>query len=164
MQQARDTFYVTLRDRLAAANPARTTVVRGVVRPGVLVEENELPTGEVVAEIFRLRWTALRVEAAGALPLATMECEVRYATDGAAGGGGNDRGRALAAMDAELLQALGAEPRSAAKMDFLGSPPAATGTTIFWGEPVFGSMAAEGERVSRTATVAVWSYSEAGER
>jgi hypothetical protein len=42
MQNARDTFYVRLRDRLAAVNPARTMVLRGVTRPGVLVEENEL--------------------------------------------------------------------------------------------------------------------------
>ena len=42
MQNAKDTFYVTLRDRLAAVNPARTMVLRGVTRPGVLVEENEL--------------------------------------------------------------------------------------------------------------------------
>ena len=34
MQNAKDTFYVTLRDRLAAVNPARTMVVRGVTRPG----------------------------------------------------------------------------------------------------------------------------------
>jgi hypothetical protein len=38
MQNARDTFYVALRDRLAAVNPARTMVVRSVVRPGLLVE------------------------------------------------------------------------------------------------------------------------------
>ena len=42
MQNAKDTFYVTLRDRLAAVNPARTMLVRGVIRPGLLVEENEL--------------------------------------------------------------------------------------------------------------------------
>ena len=45
MQNAKDTFYVTLQSRLAALNPARTIVVRGVVRPGTLVEENELPIG-----------------------------------------------------------------------------------------------------------------------
>ncbi len=164
MQQARDTFYVTLRDRLLAANPARTTVVRGVIRPGVLVEENELPTGEIVTEIFRLRWTALRIEAGGRLPLVTMECEIRYATDGAAGGGGADRGRALAAMDEELALALGTAPRSATKMNLLVSPPVRMGTAIFWAEPVFGSVVAEGERLSRTATATVWSYGEAGER
>ncbi len=42
MQDARDTFYVALRGRLAAINPDRTIVVRGQVRPGILVEENEL--------------------------------------------------------------------------------------------------------------------------
>ena len=42
MQNAKDTFYELLRGRLAALNPDRTVVVRGVVRPGVLVEENEL--------------------------------------------------------------------------------------------------------------------------
>ena len=44
MQNAKDTFYTTLQSRLAAMNPARTIVVRGVVRPGTLVDENELPT------------------------------------------------------------------------------------------------------------------------
>ena len=44
MQNAKDTFYVTLQGRLAALNPARTIVVRGVVRPGTLVDENELPS------------------------------------------------------------------------------------------------------------------------
>ena len=34
MQNAKDTFYMTLRDRLAAVNPARTMVLRGVTRPG----------------------------------------------------------------------------------------------------------------------------------
>ena len=36
MQNAKDTFYEVLRKRLAALNPERTMVVRGVVRPGVL--------------------------------------------------------------------------------------------------------------------------------
>ena len=31
MQDTKDTFYVTLRDRIAAGNPARTVIVRGVV-------------------------------------------------------------------------------------------------------------------------------------
>ena len=34
MQNARDTFYVTLRDRLAAVNPARTMVVRRLLEGG----------------------------------------------------------------------------------------------------------------------------------
>ncbi len=102
MQNARDTFYVTLRDRLAAVNPARTMLVRGVVRPGLLVEENELASANAPADVFRLRWTGLRVDAEGALPLVVMGCEIRYATDGSAGNGGMDRGRLLAAMSGEL--------------------------------------------------------------
>ncbi len=55
MQNARDTFYVTLRDRLAAVNPARTIVLRGVTRPGVLVEENELVSAYQPVDAFCLR-------------------------------------------------------------------------------------------------------------
>ncbi len=95
MQNARDTFYVTLRDRLAAVNPARTMVLRGVTRPGVLVEENELASAYQPVDAFCLRWTGLSVDAKGSLPLVTMVCEIRYATDGDSGNGGMDRGRLL---------------------------------------------------------------------
>ena len=57
MQNAKDTFYMTLRDRLAAVNPARTMVVRGVTRPGSLVEENELVSADQPVDAFCLRWT-----------------------------------------------------------------------------------------------------------
>ncbi len=69
MENARDTFYVTLRNRLAALNPGRTVVVRGVVRPGVLVEENELATAFQPVDTFCLHWTGMRVDTVGALPL-----------------------------------------------------------------------------------------------
>ncbi|HTD96333.1 MAG TPA: hypothetical protein VK627_05370, partial [Edaphobacter sp.] len=88
MRNARDTFYVTLRDRLAAVNPARTMVLRGVTRPGVLVEENELASAYQPVDAFCLRWTGVQVDAQGAMPLMTMTCEIRYATDGNAGNGG----------------------------------------------------------------------------
>ena len=38
MQNAKDTFYLTLQSRLAALNPSRTVVLRGVVRPATLVD------------------------------------------------------------------------------------------------------------------------------
>jgi hypothetical protein len=60
MQNAKDTFYVTLQSRLAALNPARTVVVRDVVRPGTLVDENELPSAWVPVDAFRLQWTVYR--------------------------------------------------------------------------------------------------------
>jgi hypothetical protein len=165
MQNAKDTFYTTLRDRLSALNPARTIMVRGVARPGVLVEENELPAGVAPADAFRLRWTGLRIDAAGPLPLAALTCEIRYATAGSASNGGMDRGRLLAALDAELSSALAAPPQSAAKMGYSSTAaPAALATGIFWADPAFGPAASDGERLERVATVEVFCYREAGER
>lgn len=164
MQNAKDTFYTTLQARLAALNPARTIVVRGVTRPAVLVEENELPTDAVPVDVFRLRWTGLKVETAAALPLVTMTCEIRYATDGNAGNGGMDRGRLLAAMDAELAAALAQPPHNAAKTSYSASAaPAAMLTDIFWSEVSFAAAVVTGERLERVATIEVFSYQEAGE-
>jgi hypothetical protein len=167
MQNAKDTFYVTLQSRLAALNPARTIVVRGVVRPGTLVEENELPSAGVSVDAFCLQWTGLQVNSAGPLPLVAMECSIQYATDGTPGSGGMDRGRMLAAMDAELAAAIGTEPHAVAKMNYsaaeAGSAPTAMGTNVFWADPVFSAATAVGERLERTSTVLVFAYQEAGE-
>jgi len=118
MQNAKDTFYAMLQGRLAAINPARTIVVRGLVRPGTLVDENELPTAALATDVFHLRWTGLQVDRTSSLPLAAMECSILYATDGTSGNGGMDRGRLLAAMDAELASALGAAPHSTVKSNY----------------------------------------------
>ncbi len=163
MQNAGDTFYVTLRDRLAGVNPARTMVVRGVVRPGVLVEENELASAHEPVDAFRLRWTGLRVDATGARPLVAMACEIRYGTDGNAGNGGMDRGRLLAGMDAELSAAVNARPQRVGKMNYSASPAVALRTKVFWGDVAFGAAVVNGERLERVASVEVFCYQEAGE-
>lgn len=163
MQNAKDTFYTTLQARLAALNPARTMVVRGVTRPAVLVEENELASDAVPVDAFRLRWAALKVDVSSALPLVTMSCEIRYATDGNSGNGGMDRGRLLAAMDAELAAAVSEPPRSVGKLSYASIPPAPLATRVFWGDPVFGAATVTGERLERVATVEVFCYQEAGE-
>lgn len=167
MQNAKDTFYLTLQGRLAALNPARTIVVRGLVRPGILVDENELPTAAVPVDAFRLDWTALRVDTEQPLPLVTMECSIRYATDGDAGNGGMDRGRLLAAMDAELAAALGVPPHTVAKMNYSGASagvaPDVMATNVFWADPVFREAVAVSGRLERMATVQVLAYQEAGE-
>lgn len=163
MQNAKDTFYTTLRDRLAAVNPARTMVVRGVTRPAVLVEENELPSDAVPVDAFRLRWVGLKVDPNGALPLVTMSCEIRYAIDGNADNGGMDRGRLLAAMDAELTTALAAPPRSAIKTNYTTVPPITLATNVFWGEATFAPAVVDDERLERVAAVEVFCYQEAGE-
>ena len=165
MQNARDTFYVALRNRLAAVNPARTMVLRGVTRPGVLVEENELASAYQPVNAFCLRWTGLSVDAQSALPLVTMVCEIQYATDGDSGNGGMDRGRLLSAMDGELAVAVSMAPQNTPKMSYIaaGVLPTAMATNVFWGDVSFGAAVVNGERLERVATVEVFSYQEAGE-
>jgi len=72
MQNAKDTFYMTLQGRLATLNPARTIVLRGVVRPATLVDENELPSALTRVDAFCLQWTGLQMKCAGPLPLVAM--------------------------------------------------------------------------------------------
>jgi hypothetical protein len=163
MQHAKDTFYITLRDRIAALNPARTVLVRGVSRPAVLVEENELPSVYEQPGTFRLRWTDLNVDPCRDQPLATMRCEVRYATAGNSANGGMDRGRLLAAMDAELSAAINAAPQRAAKTNYAASGATAMQTNIFWNKVIFNPAETKDERLERVATVEVFSYQEAGE-
>jgi hypothetical protein len=165
MQRAKDTFYIALRDRIAALNPARTVLVRGIVRPAVLVEENELAVDYPPLNAFRLRWTALEVDQQGPLPLVKMRCEIRYATAGNSGNGGMDRGRMMAAMDAELAEALRQTPQRALKTDYAASAaPRPERTNVFWGGLQFGALVANGEQLERIATVDLYSYQEAGER
>jgi hypothetical protein len=164
-QNAKDTFYTTLRDRIAALNRARTVVVRSTTRPGVLVEENELASAMELPDCFRLRWTSTKIDTQSALPLITLRCEIAYATDGNAGNGGMDRGRALAAMDAELADAIAQAPQNAAKLSYNPDGSATTlSTRIFWSDATFNDLKINGERLERTATVDVFSYQEAGER
>jgi len=166
MQNAKDTFYTMLQSRLAAVNPSRTIVVRGIVRPGLLVEENELPSASPPTDCFRLRWTKLQLVSTSPLPLMAMECWITYATAGSAGNAAMDRGRTLAAMDSELFAALSVEPRSAPKLNYAGASvgvaPTAMSTCVFWADPVFGPVIVNEERLERTATVQVYAYREAG--
>ena len=167
MQNAKDTFFQMLQGRIAALNPARTVLVRGLLRPGVLVAENELASAVVLPDVFRLEWTGLQVNAAGPMPLVTLQCAIHYATDGTSGAGGMDRGRALAAMDGELLAALTQAPQTTAKLQFAESGTGATvatmGTNVFWGDAVFGPCVTTNERLARTVTVPVLFYGEVGE-
>jgi hypothetical protein len=167
MQNAKDTFFQMLQTRIAALNPARTVLVRGLMRPGVMVTENELSSAAVVTDAFRLEWVGIEVNALKAMPLVTMQCAIHYATDGTTGAGGMDRGRALAAMDAELLAALRQAPQNTAKVafaeSFAGAQAVAMGTNVFWADAVFGPCVMTGERLARTVTVPVLFYGEAGE-
>ncbi len=167
MQNAKDTFYQVLRERLMSVNPERTVDVRGIPRPALLVDENELLPIPALPECFHLRWGAETVEANGALASVTLVCEIAYATAGTAANGGMDRGRALAAMDGELLNMAGQAPQNAVKNDYSalasGGAAMAMPTRIWWGDVAFGALKVERDRMARTATVAVHSYQEVGE-
>lgn len=162
MQNAKDTFLETLRSRLAALNPNRTVVVRGAVRPAILAEANELPADAPIADCFRLRWVKTSVDANGALPLATMQCDIAYETAGTALNAGMDRGRMLTALDAELAMIVNAAPQRALKHDY--STAADLSTTLWWSTVEYGSVTEKADRLARVATVTVMSYTEGGEQ
>lgn len=161
MQNAKDTFYISLRSRLAAVNPARIMTLRSVVRPGILVAEAESPTPQPPLDAFSLSWTTLSRDMEFPVPLARMICEIQYATAGTQNNAGLDRGRALAAMDAEVLKIL--YPYSAQKVDYTQNPPVALNTLVFWSNPEFGPAATVRDRLSRTAKVTVFAFQEGGE-
>lgn len=162
MQDAKDTFYITLRDRLTTVNPARTMTLRGIVRPGILVEEAEAPMALLPLDAFVLRWTKLVADTQLPSILAQMTCEIHYASSGSQPYSGLDRGRALEAMDNELLQIL--SPSSTVKMNYAESPAGAMGTNIFWTPPAFAPESTTRERVGRVATVEVFAFQEQGEQ
>ena len=102
MQNAKDSFYMALRTRLVAVNPERTILLRGAVRPGILVEEAEAPMSQPPSDVFVLRWLALGVDTDLSNSMAAEQCEIVYQTYGSSQSfGGLDRGRALSEMDEE---------------------------------------------------------------
>ena len=161
MQNAKDSFYMALRNRLATLNPERTVLVRGAVRPGIVVEEAEAPFAQPPGDVFVLRWLGIGVDVDLASKLVAQECEILYATCGSQSFGGLDRGRALSAMDAEMVALL--EPFHTPKMSYIATPPAQMLTEVFWDEPVFTPCVTQRDRLSRSVKVMVYSYQEQGE-
>ena len=161
MQNAKDSFYVALRARLVVINPDRTFLLRAAVRPGIFVEEAEAPFAELPTDVFALRWLGLAVDQDLPSAMAAEECEILYSTLGTQSFGGLDRGRALSAMDEELLGML--SPLWTPKLNYTATPAAAMLTNVFWDEPVFGAVSVVRDRLSRVARVVVYSYQESGE-
>jgi hypothetical protein len=158
MENAKDTFYVTLRNRLAAVNPNRVIMLRGVQRPGILMEEAEATIAQMPADVFVLRWAALTVDTQLPSALSQMTCEIHYTTGGTQANAGLDRGRALEEMDGELITIL--SPNCTPKMNFTQTPAAAMETKVFWGEPQFGPLTTEHERLTRVTKVGVFAFQE----
>jgi hypothetical protein len=161
MKKARDSFYVALRDRLQVLNPTRQVLIRGIWRPGVLVEENESFVPVVPDNVFVLRWTKTVADEEHALTRTQQTCEIQYQSAGTASAGGLDRGTLLTEMDSELLSIL--QPQQIQKTDYTVNPPAAMGTRVSWTGPVLAPVARERDRLVRKAEIIVVSYEEAGE-
>lgn len=161
MENAKDTFYVTLRNRLAVVNPQRVVALRGAQRPGILMEEAETPVAQLPGDVFVLRWTAINSDMQLPSLLMEMECEIHYATSGTQNNTGLDRGRTLAEMDAELISML--TPTSVQKMNYAQTPTVAMETMVFWTTPQFLPLTATRDRLTRIAKMTVFAYEEAGE-
>lgn len=161
MQNAKDSFYGALRTRLAALNPERTVLLRGTTRPGILAEEAEAPFSQLPSDVFVLRWLELGADVELASTMAAEECEIVYQTCGTQSFGGLDRGRSLSTMDEELVTML--SQFRTPKLNYAVTPPTAMLTQVFWGEPGFGPVTTQKDRLSRSAKVMVYSYQEQGE-
>ena len=161
MQNAKDSFYMALRTRLVTVNPERTILLRGAVRPGILVEEAEAAVNQLPSDVFVLRWLGLGTDMDLASIMSAEQCEIIYQTCGTQSFGGLDRGRALSAMDEELLEML--QPFHTSKLNYAATPPTAMLTQVFWDEPGFAPVVIQRDRLSRSANVTVYSYQEQGE-
>jgi len=161
MQNAKDSFYMALRTRLVAVNPERTILLRGTVRPGILVEEAEAPFNQLPNDVFVLRWLGLGIDTDLGSTMTAEECEIVYQTCGTQSFGGLNRGRSLTEMDEELVAMLA--PYNTPKLNFTTTPPSAMLTQVFWDEPGFGAVTVQRDRLSRSARVMVYSYQEQGE-
>jgi hypothetical protein len=161
VQNAKDSFYMALRSRLTMVNPERTILLRGAVRPGILVEEAEAPFSQLPSDVFVLRWLGLCAEVDLTPAITAVECEILYQTCGTQAFGGLDRGRLLSAMDEELMSML--SPFTAPKFNYLSTPAVPMLPQVFWDEPGFGPVTVQRDRLSRSAKVLVYSYQEQGE-
>jgi len=155
MQFAKDSFYIALRDNLAVVNPARTVTLEGVVRPAVMVAENE---GSLLGleNVFVLSWGDAQFVGNGT-KLMKMTCAIQYATSGATDSG-DDRGRVMGTLDSELMQS--AQPPRTQKTDYTKIPPSSLGTMIFWTDLEFTAPKDEAGKISRVATTTVYFFSE----
>src|SRR5580704_17638205 len=123
MQNAKDSFYMALRTRLTTINPERTILMRGAVRPGIVVEEAEAPVSQLPTDVFVLRWLALGADLNLNSTMVAAQCELIYQTCGTQSFAGLDRGRALSEMDEEVLAMI--HPFYTPKLNYTATPPAA---------------------------------------
>ena len=158
MQNAKDSFYLALRSRLAELNPARQVTIAGVQRPGVLVAENETFNTLMPTDVFVLRWEGTAVNPNLPAALESQVCTIAYCTSGVAANGFTDRGRAMTEMDAELAAML--VPPQTQKMSVGSQMTVPFATEVFWSAGVFGDVTISGTRLTREVKVQVFSLQE----
>lgn len=159
MQAAKDSFFRALQSRLATVNPARTITLDGVVRPAILVVENEpYPPPKLFFNTFYIHWLGapnVGEFAATLAPRYSLAAQIEYFVQGTASlqRSFGDRGRVLAQLDRELVEIL--FPGSTEKMDHSAVPPAALGSSLLWRwTPNFQTIA-DGGVLRRITTVDV---------
>jgi hypothetical protein len=173
MQFTKDSFYVTLLERLVALNPQQTVTLNGTIRPAIIVAENELVVPIVpLPDAFYLEWGAAQVVPLqiSSKALLAMDCIISYHTFGTVETG-VDRGRTLAALDMELLSIC--QPPWTAKRDYSQAPSVDLGTRISWAQPILGKVlgseaakneglprGSEGVRLERSASLKVVFFPE----
>jgi hypothetical protein len=163
MQATKDTFYITLRDRLVQVDPKLTIVVDGATRPAIVVVENEPPSSlQRQNEAFYLEWGSARLLQPATSTLTTMDCTIAYTSVGQSDIGGVDRGRDLAALDADLLAICA--PAQAHKNDYTSGSPVDLGSYIFWSAPKLEVTKAEAKQVGRQAQLRVFFYPEVNQQ
>ena len=159
MQASKDSFYMTLRNRLAAAYPMRTITVGASTRPGLVVAENDKPSVNARQhDAFYLEWGEARWVRPAISTLMAMACTVSFATAGTEQNGGLDRGRALGEMQSELLGISG--PTTTRKCDWTGTNSVDLGSTVFWTGPEFHAVKAAPNCVAAEASFTVYFYPE----
>ncbi len=166
MQAAKDTFFRTLQTRLAGVNPARNITVDGVVRPAILVVENEqYPPPKLFFHTFYIHWLgapAVRGFRRTLAPRYELSAQIEYFVQGTSPlkRPFADRGRLMAQLDRELTEIL--FPGFAEKRNHSVTPAASLGSTLHWTwTPDFRSVAeSEGSVLRRLATVSVSFFQE----
>ena len=159
MQATKDSFYVTLRDRLVEVDPDLTMVIDGATRPAIVVVENEPPSAQPRQDqAFYLEWGGTRPVHPATSSLMAMDCTIRYTCSGQSDSGGVSRGRELGALDGDMLAICA--PGQAKKNDYSSGSPVNLGSYIFWSLPRLEPLKVEAKQVGRQAQVTVFFYPE----
>jgi len=160
MQATKDSFYVTLRDRLAQAYPGRTITVDGITRPAMVVVENDKPSvTSRQHDAFYLEWGDAQPVRPATNILMAVNCTISYSSAGTEQNGGLDRGRMAGELESELLGIF--SPASTHKFDYTGEgDPSDLGTEIFWSHAAFRVTKAAPGCVAGQAGVTVYFYPE----